>query len=325
MCRLTSATAEKNDRRGFTLLELLVVMGVSAILIGLLLPAIQASRESARRVRCTNNLRQIGVAMMSHESSKGHFPTGGWGFRWVGDPRRGTGRNQPGGWLYCILPYVEQASVYDISSGAVSEAERRSLLATMSQIPLPIFNCPTRRSNTLYPTQVRAINTDFVDRVARTDYAANAGTVFLDVGPGPTSLTEGDSTMYMWPEYPATGICFQRSQVQVAEITDGLSNTILAGEKNLPRESYTTGEDRGDDQSMYSGDDFDTLRWATVEWLPVNDRGAVSGEARFGSAHVQGCNLLLCDGSVRFSAYSIDGYVFELLGNRSDGEVVGDW
>jgi prepilin-type N-terminal cleavage/methylation domain-containing protein len=131
MCRLTSATAEKNDRRGFTLLELLVVMGVSAILIGLLLPAIQASRESARRVRCTNNLRQIGVAMMSHESSKGHFPTGGWGFRWVGDPRRGTGRNQPGGWLYCILPYVEQASVYDISSGAVSEAERRSLLATM--------------------------------------------------------------------------------------------------------------------------------------------------------------------------------------------------
>lgn len=325
MCRLTSATAEKNDRRGFTLLELLVVMGVSAILIGLLLPAIQASRESARRMRCLNNLRQIGVAMMSHESSKGHFPTGGWGFRWVGDPQRGTGRDQPGGWLYCILPYIEQASVYDISSGAVSDEERRSLLAIMSQKTLPIFNCPSRRANTLYPTEVRAINADFVDRVAKTDYAANAGSVFLDVGPGPMSLYEGDSNTYLWPEYPATGICFQRSEVKVADITDGLSNTILAGEKNLPRESYTTGEDRGDDQSMYSGDDFDTLRWATAAWLPVNDMGTVSGEARFGSAHGQGCHLLLCDGSVRLTAYSIDRYVFETLGNRSDGEVAGDW
>jgi prepilin-type N-terminal cleavage/methylation domain-containing protein len=321
-----SPLQEKNaNHSGFTLVELIVVIVVIAILVALLLPAVQSARESARRVQCVNNLKQIGIAMISHETNRGHFPTGGWGFRWVGDPRRGTGRDQPGGWVFCILPYIEQKSVHDIGSGAGSDAEIQARLTIMVQSHLPLFHCPSRRPSSLYPTKWQAFNTEFVDRVAKTDYAANAGDIFLDVGPGPDSLIEGDSNTYVWPEYRATGICFLRSQVRVVDITDGASNTILAGEKNLPRGRYLTGDDRGDDQSMYSGDDFDTLRWANASWLPVSDKAAPYSEARFGSAHVSGCNLLLCDGSVRLVNYNIDGSVYERLGDRSDGESPGDW
>jgi prepilin-type N-terminal cleavage/methylation domain-containing protein/prepilin-type processing-associated H-X9-DG protein len=325
MIRADTTEAQSIDRAGFTILELLVTFTIIGILLALLLPAVQSSRESVRRVHCANNLKQIGIAMLSHESNKGHFPTGGWGFRWVGDPRRGSGKDQPGGWVYCILPYIEQSSVHEIGSASVSDSRLRSELATLTQKSLPLFHCPSRRSSALYPTQWQAFNTDFVDLVAKTDYAANAGTVFLDVGPGPVSLEAGDSDTYPWPDYPATGICFLRSQVKVAEITDGTSNTILAGEKNLPRLNYASGLDRGDDQCMYSGDDYDTLRWANAAWPPVNDQATGYSEARFGSAHPSGCNLLLCDGSVRLASYTIDQVVYESLGDRNGATVVGDW
>ena len=325
MIQARTSLTEQRFRSGFALVELLVSMAIIGILVALLMPAVQSSRETARRAQCSNHLKQIGIAMMLHEGAYRHFPTGGWGYRWVGDPKRGVDKRQPGGWIFNLLPYLEQTQVHDIGEISVTDAELRMRLADMCRSPIPIFNCPSRRATSLYPSQWQAFNTDPVQTVAKSDYAANAGSVFLDVGAGPVSLAEGDSSTYAWPTYDATGICYQRSQVRVSDITDGTSHTILVGEKNLPRERYSTGDDRGDDQSMYSGDDFDTLRWANAAWLPINDKVADYSEARFGSAHVHGVNLLLCDGAVRHASYNIDRDVYEHLGGKSDGAVVGEW
>src|SRR5262249_12064985 len=104
-------------RAAFTLIELLVVIAIIGLLVAILLPAIQSSRETARRTQCKNHLRQIATACLNHEQAQRFLPTSGWGFAWVGERDGGYGRAQPGGWAYNILPYMEYVALHDNSLG----------------------------------------------------------------------------------------------------------------------------------------------------------------------------------------------------------------
>ena len=137
-------------RKGFTIVELLVVIAIIGLLISLLLPAVQAAREAGRRLECINHLKQISLAIMNHENSTKRLPTDGWGWKWVGDPDRGSGQNQPGGWAYNILPFMEQGVLHNMGTGLKGSA-KYTLAADMIALPLPEFICPTRRAAERYP------------------------------------------------------------------------------------------------------------------------------------------------------------------------------
>ena len=318
-------------RRAFTLIELLVVIGIIGLLLQLLLPAVQAAREAARRTQCQNNLKQIGLACLGHVNKKGRLPTGGWGYLWVGDPDRGDDRRQPGGWIYNLLPYVEQQSLslHQLGSGQAEQDKRRAA-TELCQTPLALFICPSRRAVRLYTyrgfSRWPLRNGNLLERSAKTDYAANAGDVYIDGPAGPESLREGDRADYSWLETSAfTGVIFQRSEIRPRNVTDGMSHTYLVGEKYLDSAHYEDGDGGGDDQTMYVGYDQDVNRWTTYEGAPnppLMDRANVPDWGRFGSAHSSGCNFLFCDGSVRLVSYAVDGEIHRRLGNRQDGHAV---
>ncbi|NLE37478.1 MAG: DUF1559 domain-containing protein, partial [Pirellulaceae bacterium] len=170
----------KTISRGFTLVELLVVIAIIGILIALLLPAVQAAREAARRATCANNLKQIGAAALNHESAHGFLPSAGWGFIWVGDPDRGFGETQPGGWIYSLLPYLEQKEIFDIGTG-MATIPKKQAAASMCGMALPTFNCPSRRDAKMYPViwaNYINVQNNMVKGDARSDYAANGGDYF---------------------------------------------------------------------------------------------------------------------------------------------------
>jgi prepilin-type processing-associated H-X9-DG protein len=301
-------------------MELLVVISIIGMLMALLLPAVQASREAGRRTMCENHLKQLGLAMLNHESAMRRFPTGGWGFAWAGDPDRGTGRNQPGGWAYSLLPYIERGDLAHVGSGEAF-TQKKVDITRVVQIPIALFNCPTRRMLQLSDLSPNPppINFNLVAAVAQTDYAANAGDTGVGGGPGPPSLAAGDNPAYPWNDnQKANGICYLRSEVVTAQILDGTSHTYLIGEKYV-----NAGLDPGDDQTMYSGYDYDTLRWARPASPPLMDSSALAFR-RFGSAHPSGCNFVLCDGSVRSIRYEIDPEVHRRLANRRDRLPIDD-
>ena len=146
--------ASRSGRRGFTLVELLVVIAIIGILVALLMPAVQAARESARRTTCANNLTQLGLGAARHEQSLGYFPSGGWGYTWAGMPDQGYGPNQPGGWVYNILPFIEQENLRLLGAGMYPSnlSGLQTAIATRVQTPLAAMMCPTRRPVQLVTT-----------------------------------------------------------------------------------------------------------------------------------------------------------------------------
>ncbi|MGC1275464.1 MAG: DUF1559 domain-containing protein [Planctomycetaceae bacterium] len=308
------------DRRGFTLIELLVVIGVIGLLLALLLPAVQNAREAARRTQCRNNLKQLALAAANHESTFRRLPSNGWGYRWVGEPERGTGKDQPGGWAYNLLDFLEQKPLRDLGQGEPA-LEKWASLGRMTETTLAVVRCPSRSGSDLAPAEFAnaPVNADWRAYVAKTDYACCEGDFVTDTGQGPASLDAASSYTEWRDTSKATGICFQRSEVRLAQITDGLSQTYLIGEKYVSRAGYETADDAGHDQSLYSGVDLDVNRWVLDPPLQDSD---VSDPRSFGSAHQGACHMAFCDGSVRPISYKIDAETHRRLGNRKDGEPV---
>ncbi len=280
---------------GFTLVELLVVITIIGILIALLLPAVQAAREAARKLQCANQLKQMAQACMNHESAQGFLPTGGWGNYWAGDPDRGFDKKQPGGWFYNMLPYMERDNIHDYgkdgnyTNGDYDHAKGVQIKVTIST-PINDFYCPTRRQVFTYPSPAcvyRNLSNAGVSQPTesgQTDYAGNGGnpiahneywysTRCLDSFNQPTFMGSIQMVDNADKTYNTIGstwkggcgrcsgvICF-RSTFTFQDITDGTSHTYLAGEKAMNPDGYTTGSDIGSDQGWDHGMDYDIVRF----------------------------------------------------------------
>jgi prepilin-type N-terminal cleavage/methylation domain-containing protein len=311
------------NRLGFTLVELLVVIAIIGILVGLLLPAIQAAREAARRAECANNVKQLALACLLHEEQQRFFPSGGWGYRWVGDSSQGFGADQPGSWLFNILPFVEGSNVYEYGR-SLTGANRLRAVADQNQIVIPYFFCPTRRLPRTRPNTFNPYNSAPLTIIVRSDYSANSG----DFGNALMSPPEGPAPnmvpRFNWDnaQRGLTGVCYVKSEIDPAAITDGLSKTFLVGEENLNPQHYETGIPLNDNQGAYTGFNYDNNRVASRQFPPGPDTLGQDRLAAFGSAHSSGWHAACCDGSVSFLAYDLDVVTASRLANRKDNEQV---
>jgi prepilin-type N-terminal cleavage/methylation domain-containing protein/prepilin-type processing-associated H-X9-DG protein len=345
-------------RSGFTLVELLVVIAIIGILVALLLPAIQAAREAARRTQCTNQLRQLAISFHNHHDTHKHLPTGGWSWHWLGYPEYGFGKNQPGGWMYNILPFMEEGTLHALGKGLTGTA-RNTATRDRVQRPFEGMTCPSRRRANVYAFQNSAtaafVYSEPIDLCSKTDYAANAGDMTMPEMTGfPGSPTDYQQTLnYDWNanyksvtntlgEQVPTGVVFGRSEVSFRKVTDGTSKTYMVGEKYMSVDNYEDGLDFGDNEPAFSGNNSDTLRITAPHRgvrgkLPLrpdqpgsSDDGinggsaadpGYGGELMFGSAHSGGFNMGFCDGSIRMVQFDVDPEIHRTYGHRFDGVV----
>ncbi|MEX2168311.1 MAG: DUF1559 domain-containing protein [Pirellulales bacterium] len=302
--------------KGFTLVELLVVIAIIGILVALLLPAVQAAREAARRTQCTNHLKQISLAFSLHSDTFEFYPDGGEG-QWV---RRGKIPNrrpnsapkQNWGWPYQLLPYLEESAVWELERD----------VEVFGSI-ISAYYCPTRR-----PPQL-------VNGRAMIDYAGNAGTdesQDTKQNNGWGMLGNGmDGAVVRRPSGKLNGYTgkLDRSDsvVPARHIEDGMSKTLLVGEKCL--NVQLVGQVQADDDSGYvDGWDWDNIRWGyfppSPDWYADPSsahNGNVALHGAFGGSHPGMFLATFCDGSVTGISYDVDLEVFRRACSRDDGLV----
>jgi prepilin-type N-terminal cleavage/methylation domain-containing protein/prepilin-type processing-associated H-X9-DG protein len=308
------------NRRGFTLIELLVVIAIIAILIGLLLPAVQKVRESAANAQCKNNLHQIGVACQTYHDNIKRLPSGicvpvnngAFGATVTSDWPPGRVVQPPvdntfGSWLMWILPYMEQSNTYAAVGVASTNFTQRDYSYCGSQTApgttvVKSYICPSD----YVPVQVIQYTSDYF---AINSYFANAGT-----------------SAWPLPLGSLDGVMYYNSKLRITDIKDGTSNTFLAGERYSYDPTYTNAQALSD-----------TRGWAWCNWnsgqdllgdtafslnslcstTMVNNR-----RTNFGSGHSGGANFVLCDGSVRFLNNSVSIVLLQRLSVPNDGTAV---
>ncbi len=221
-----SATRPSLRRHGFTLVELLVVIAIIGVLVALLLPAIQAARESARRTQCTSQLKQIGLAIQSYHSAKGRFPNGR------------TSTDEFGvSWAFSILPYLEQQTIFDARDP--SEPVHSIVNAAAMRTPIEVYACPSRRlaaADRDFDNGGQGASANGAPRGAAVlgDYAANAG-LEEDMGMEDNDYLEGVVSFRDGHiDWTLSGPIFSNSKIESRNVTDGLSQTLAVGEKHLP-------------------------------------------------------------------------------------------
>jgi prepilin-type N-terminal cleavage/methylation domain-containing protein/prepilin-type processing-associated H-X9-DG protein len=300
---------------GLTLIELLVVITVIAVLIALLLPAVQAAREAARRTRCSNNLKQIGLALHSYHDAHGVFPPAYLSaVRNPGDeyPELGPGW----GWGSMILAHLEQAPLYGAINFTMPITDAAS--GTVRRTLLSAYLCPSSVPDG--PVGLRA---------------GERGPVMIsDIAPGQYLASAGQWEI---EDVPAAnnGVLYRGSRIALRDITDGTGQTLLVGERSrnvcdatwvgaIPSMVVCTNpswpvRDCATSNVMVMAN---TGPWEDEPWVNVpNHKGAKADD--FWSLHPGGCNFLLGDGSVRFIKESVSPTVFSALATRAGGEVVG--
>ena len=279
-------------RRGFTLIELLVVIAIIAILIGLLLPAVQKVREAAARTQCANNMKQIALACLNFESSYGNLPPGR-------SPNAPTVFTGAGGWMYQLLPYVEQQPLYNLC--------QQNFNANIGT-PIHLYYCPSDGRG------------DLVGNGGTTTGQVNAGLTWYVGVTGSTYNSDGTVP-------PGQGGIFEPGKtVRIADIVDGTSNTLMIGERP-PAADLNFG--------WWSFSDFDDLL-GTQNYVSFYPNCTLPGlfspgnvtlncsATKFYSLHTGGSNWAFGDGSIRFLTYSAQAATITLA-TRSGGEVVMDY
>ncbi len=308
-------------RSAFTLVELLVVIAIIGMLVGLLLPAVQQAREAARQMQCGNNLKQLGVACLNHEATVHYLPSAGWMGGWAGDGDRGFGRMQPGGWLFSVLPYLEQNALFQLSADGNMGSPDRAKITESNQTPLKFYYCPSRRAAKVYPAgNPPTNNANSTNQLAKSDYACNFGnTEAVNTSGCPGSYGDADNVNYNWVIQKYDGVMLSCSEIELGEIRDGTSNTYLCGEKYRNVDYYELSC-CCDDSGQFSGADPDTGRGTA--WHPAQDRSGFQYRQAFGSPHAGTVGMTMCDGSIQRISYSINAEVHKCLGSRADGQSV---